>query len=65
MIELKRFKITYKNGTTREVEAYNMQLEDGKLYQCCKAWVGDQGVPSVINGANIAKVECTRGEYGK
>ena len=58
MIELKRFKITYKNGVVRETKAYSMQLEDGKLYICDKAWIGDQGVPGVINGTNIAKVEC-------
>ena len=58
MSKLKKFKITYKNGITREVEAYDMKLDGGKLYQCCKAWVGDQGVPSVINGEKIDKVEC-------
>lgn len=51
------YKVTYKNGTIREYKAYSMELEDGKLYQCCKTMYGDQGVPSVINGENIEKVE--------
>ncbi|MBR3470316.1 MAG: hypothetical protein IKH28_11600 [Lachnospiraceae bacterium] len=52
----KRFKVTYKNGTVRIYKAYSMTLENGKLYQCCKALVGDQGVPSVIDGNNIESV---------
>lgn len=53
----KKFKVTYKNGTARIYKAYSMELCDGKLYQCCKAFVGDQGVPSVIDGSRIEKVE--------
>lgn len=53
----KTFKVTYKNGTVREYRAYSMELEGGKLYQCKKAFVGDQGVPSVLDGSNIASVE--------
>ena len=53
----KKFKVTYKNGTARIYKAYHMELCDGKLYQCCKAFVGDQGVPSVIDGSRIEKVE--------
>lgn len=51
------YRVTYKNGTTRIFKAYSLELKEGKLYQCCKALVGDQGVPSVINGENIEKVE--------
>lgn len=53
----KNFKVTYKNGTVRIYKAYSMTLENGKLYQCCKAPVGDQGVPSVIDGSKIESVE--------
>lgn len=53
----KKFKVTYKDGTERTYRAYSMTLEDGKLYQCCKAFVGDHGVPSVIDGSRIEKVE--------
>lgn len=52
------YKVTYKNGTVREFKAYSMELRDGKLYQLCKAFVGDQGIPSVVNGSNILSVEC-------
>lgn len=51
------YKVTYKNGTVRQWHAYSLDLKDGKLYQCCKTFVGDQGIPSVINGENILKVE--------
>lgn len=51
------YKVTYKSGIVREYKAYSMELKDGKLYQCCKALIGDQGVPSVINGANIKSIE--------
>lgn len=53
----KLYKVTYKNGAVRQWRAYSLDLKDGKLYQCCKAFVGDQGIPSVINGENILKVE--------
>ena len=56
-MEQKKFKVTYKNGTERIYTAYSMVLKDGKLYQCCKALVGDQGIPSVISGDNMEKVE--------
>lgn len=52
------YKLTYKNGNSIETKAYSMELKDGKLYQCCKAFVGEQGVPSVIDGENIVSCEC-------
>jgi peptide methionine sulfoxide reductase MsrB len=57
IMQEKKFKVTYKNGTERIYKAYSMELRDGKLYQCCKVFVGDQGVPSVIDGSRIEKVE--------
>lgn len=52
----REYEVTYKNGTVRVYRAYSMILKDGKLYQCCKAPIGDQGVPSVINGSKIESV---------
>lgn len=52
----KIFEVTYKSGIVREYRAYSMELKDGKLYQCRKAFAGDQGIPSVIDGANIVSV---------
>ena len=43
----KIYKVTYKSGIVREYRAYSMELKDGKLYQ---------GIPSVIDGANIVSV---------
>jgi hypothetical protein len=54
IMQEKKFKVTYKNGVERIYKAYSMKLCDGKLYQCCKAFVGDQ---SVIDGSRIEKVE--------
>ena len=52
----KTFKVTYKNGNVGYHKAYFMELADGKLYICRKAYVGDQGVPAVINGDKILSV---------
>lgn len=52
------YRIEYKNGNAHESKAYSMELRDGKLYQCVKAPVGDQGVPSVIDGSKIERIMC-------
>lgn len=51
------YRINYKNGNSIEIKAYSMELMDGKLYQCCRAYPFDNGVPSVINGDKIESVE--------
>ena len=56
-MEEKTYRIYYKNGKSIECKAYSMELTDGKLYQCCKAWVGDMGVPNVLDAHNIDHVE--------
>ena len=53
----KTYKITYKNGTVLIRRAYSMEIENGKVYACSKAWVGDQGVPAVWSAENIVKLE--------
>lgn len=52
------YKINYKNGNSITTKAYSMWLKDEKLYQCCRAYPFDNGVPSVIDGSKIASVEC-------
>ena len=56
-MENKLYKVTYKNGTVREFKAISMILKDGKVYQCCKQYPFDIGIPSVFDGSNIASIE--------
>ena len=50
------YKVTYKNGYVREWKAYSMSLEDGKLYECIKAYPFDNGIPHV-HGCHCLFVE--------
>lgn len=52
------YRVTYKNGYVREWKAYSMSLEDGKLYECVKAYPFDNGIPRVMDASNIESVEC-------
>lgn len=52
-MEIKTYLIRYKNGRKAIYNAYSMEIEDGKVYACTKAYVGDQGVPSVWSAENI------------
>lgn len=56
-MEMKTFKVTYKNGNILIRRAYSMTIEDGKVYECEKALTGDQGVPAVYSAENIEKLE--------
>ena len=57
MDTLKTYKITYKNGKVLIHKAYSMEIQDGKVYECSKALVGDQGVPGIWNAENVEKIE--------
>lgn len=54
---LKTFKVTYKNGNVSIQRAYSMTIENGKVYECSKALIGDQGVPAVYGAEYIEKLE--------
>lgn len=56
-MENKTYRLTYKNGNVVIRKSYSLEIQDGKAYEVSKAWVGDQGVPSVWNAENIVKFE--------
>lgn len=52
------YQIKYKNGNIITTRAYSMILKDNKVYQCCKQYPFDNGVPSVFDGSYIAYIKC-------
>ena len=56
-MELKTYKITYKNGNILVHKAYSIEVKGNKVYECSKALVGDQGVPGVWSAENVEKIE--------
>ena len=55
-MELKTYIIKYDTGNSRILKAYSCEIEDGKVYACTKAWVGDQGVPEIWSAEHVTKI---------
>ena len=56
-MELKTYRVSYKNGNVLDFEAYSMEIVGDKVYECSKARVGDQGVPHVWSAENVLSIE--------